>query len=397
MNKAILALFCAGLLNAQTFDAFIADVLVQNPEIKALEAEVKAAQEDAKIAGKLDNPQLDVQVTNIDFTNPTRRNIEPMQQVMIGISQNIPLTAKLSVKKEAKELVAKSLEHTVSQKKLNLEFALKQSGYDLAKAKETKKTYDKYLQTLKFALELLRASNTVGNTVHNELIRGDMEIAFFMRKMIDLESEEKTQLRKLQSFGVKVEKEIQIPFSVPHADVKSIVIEGSKEYASLNTTVDSLGKELQSEKLSQIPDIGLSLGYASADSEFRNYWFFGVSIPLQIYGREDALIKKTQYELSAKIEESENLKNTLSYELDSSKIKLESAQKNYALTDKILKTQLSHLLQSALASLKTTDSSKAYVISAIKDALSLELELINYTYDANIALAQIKKLSGEEL
>src|SRR3989338_7582622 len=180
---------------------------------------------------------------------------------------------------------------------------------------------------------------------------------------------------------------------MPKADVKAITIEGSKKYAAVNTMVSSLEKELKSERLSLTPDIGLTLGYASADSEFRNYWFFGVSIPLQIYGREDALIKKTQYELSAKIEEGENLKNTLSYELDSSKIKLESAQKNYALTDKILKTQLSHLLESALASLKTTDSSKAYVISAIKDALSLELELINYTYDANIALAQIKKLS----
>ena len=161
--------------------------------------------------------------------------------------------------------------------------------------------------------------------------------------------------------------------------------------------VTSLGKELKSERLSLTPDIGVTLGYASSDSAFRDYWFFGVSIPLLVYGKEEAAIGKKGYELTAKIEEGENLKNTLSYELDSSKIKFENAQKNYALTNKILKTQLSHLLESALASLKTTDSSKAYVISAIKDALSLEVELIDYKYDANIALAQIKKLSGEEL
>ncbi|WP_294889708.1 TolC family protein, partial [Sulfurimonas sp. RIFCSPLOWO2_12_36_12] len=286
---------------------------------------------------------------------------------------------------------------TISQKKLNIEFALKQSGYDLIKAKETKKIYDKYLQTLKFALELLRASNTIGNTEHNELIRGEIEIASFMRKITDLEGEERTQIRKLQSFGTEIEEEIQIRFDMPKADVKAITIEGSKEYASVNTMVSSLEKELKSERLSLTPDIGLTLGYAKADSEFRDYWFFGVSIPLQIYGKEDASIKKIGYELSAKIEESANLKNTLAYELDSFKIKFESAQKNYALTDKILKTQLSHLLESALATLKTTDSSKVYVISAIKDALGLELELIDYKYDANIALAQIKMLSGEEI
>ncbi|OHD99069.1 MAG: hypothetical protein A3J26_01660 [Sulfurimonas sp. RIFCSPLOWO2_02_FULL_36_28] len=397
MSKIVLLVMCACALNAQTLDDFIGKVLVQNPEIRALEAGVRAVQEDAKIVGKLDNPQLDVQVTNIDFTNPTKRNIESMQQTMVGVSQNIPLTAKLNAREEAKNSSAESLKHTVSQKKLNIEFALKQSGYDLIKAKETKKIYDKYLQTLKFALELLRASNTIGNTEHNELIRGEIEIASFMRKITDLEGEERTQIRKLQSFGTEIEEEIQIRFDMPKADVKAITIEGSKEYASVNTMVSSLEKELKSERLSLTPDIGLTLGYAKADSEFRDYWFFGVSIPLQIYGKEDASIKKIGYELSAKIEESANLKNTLAYELDSFKIKFESAQKNYALTDKILKTQLSHLLESALATLKTTDSSKVYVISAIKDALGLELELIDYKYDANIALAQIKMLSGEEI
>ena len=397
MSKIVLLVMCACALNAQTLDDFIGKVLVQNPEIRALEAGVRAVQEDAKIVGKLDNPQLDVQVTNIDFTNPTKRNIESMQQTMVGVSQNIPLTAKLNAREEAKNSSAESFKHTASQKKLNIEFALKQSGYDLIKAKETKKIYDKYLQTLKFALELLRASNTIGNTEHNELIRGEIEIASFMRKITDLEGEERTQIRKLQSFGTEIEEEIQIRFDMPKADVKAITIEGSKEYASVNTMVSSLEKELKSERLSLTPDIGLTLGYAKADSEFRDYWFFGVSIPLQIYGKEDASIKKIGYELSAKIEESANLKNTLAYELDSFKIKFESAQKNYALTDKILKTQLSHLLESALATLKTTDSSKVYVISAIKDALGLELELIDYKYDANIALAQIKMLSGEEI
>ncbi|WP_294887374.1 TolC family protein, partial [Sulfurimonas sp. RIFCSPLOWO2_12_36_12] len=102
MSKIVLLVMCACALNAQTLDDFIGKVLVQNPEIRALEAGVRAVQEDAKIVGKLDNPQLDVQVTNIDFTNPTKRNIESMQQTMVGVSQNIPLTAKLNAREEAK-------------------------------------------------------------------------------------------------------------------------------------------------------------------------------------------------------------------------------------------------------------------------------------------------------
>lgn len=396
MSRIVLVLMYACLLNAQTLEDFTANVLNQNPEIRALEAEAKAVEAEANIVGKPDNPQFNMQVTNIDFSNPAKRNIESMQQIQYSVSQNIPLTAKLAIREEAKKMKAESIKHMVAQKKLDIEFAVKQNGYDLAKAKETKKIYDKYLQTLKFALEMLRASNTAGNTAHNELIRGEMEIASFMRKITDLEGEERIQSKKFQSFGVKIEEEIQIRFVMPQADIKNRTIEESKEYASINMRVNSLQRELKSENLTLTPDIGITLGYASSNSAFRDYWFFGINIPLQVYAKEDTSIRQKEYELTAKTAESENLKNTLSYELDSTKIKFDIAQKNYTLTDKILKIQLSHLLESALASLKTKDSSKEYVISAIKDALNLELELIGYTYDANIALAQIKKLSGEE-
>lgn len=397
MKKIVLALASACLLNAQTLDELVQKVVAQNPEIKSLEAEAKALEEEALIAGKLDNPMLGIQVTNIDFADPAKRNIEPMQQIMYSLSQNIPVTAKLSAKEDAKKSVANSLLHRVAQKKLDIELSLRQSAYELAKAKETKKIYEKYLQTLKFALELSRASNISGGSSHNELIRGDMEIASFMRKINNLEADERAQTARLKSFGVKIDEEVLIPFDMPSREVKNITYENSKEYASANTMISSFQKELRSEKLSLVPDIGVTVGYATSDARFRDYWFFGVTIPLPVYGKENAAIRKKSHELSAKQDESENIKNTLSFELENSKIKYESARKNYLLTQKILKTQLSHLLESALAASKTSDASKAYAISTIKDALGLELELIDYKYEANVALAQIKKLSGQEI
>lgn len=397
MKTIVLVLACVCLLGAQTLEELVQKVVSQNPEIKSLEAEAKAAFEEANIASKLDNPQLGIQVTNIDFADPTKRNIEPMQQIMYSLSQNIPITAKLSSRGEAKKMLANSIVHRVTQKKLDIELSLKQSAYELAKTRETKKIYEKYLQTLKFILELSRASNISGGSLHNELIRGDMEIASFMRKINNLEADERTQNQRLKSFGVKIDEEVLIPFDIPSKDVKNITYENSKEYASANTMISSLRQELNSEKLSLIPDIGVTVGYTSSNTKFRDYWFFGVSIPLPIYGRENAAIRKKSYELSAKQDESEKVKNTISFELENSKNKYETARKNYSLTQKILKTQLSHLLESALAASKTSDISKAYAISTIKDALGLELELIDYKYEANVALAQIKKLTGQEI
>lgn len=397
MRKFVLALLSALSLEAQTLESFIQEVLSKNPEVASLEAEYKAAKEEAEIASSWDNPSLGVQATNIDFKSPGKRDIEPMQQVMYSLTQNIPLTNKFSVRRSAKLMAANSLKNRVVQKKLDIEFAVKKIAYELAKAKETKKIYEKYLQTLKYALEISRASNIDKEAGHNELIRGEMEIASFMRKITDLDAQIKVLQKSLFSFGAKPENELSITFDMPLKEPKSVSIDASREFAAINSQLDSIRKELQNEKLSIIPDIGVNVGYASANTQFRDYWFFGITIPLPIYGKENASVRKKAFELSAKKEEREDMKNKLEAELESSKIMLDSAQKNYKLTDKILKTQLRHLLESALSSLKVSKESKIYAISAIKDALSLELDLIGYKYDANVAAAQIKKISGQEI
>lgn len=397
MKKLVLAVAAALSLNAQTLDSFIKEVLAKNPEISSLESQYKASEEEAAISGKWDNPVFGVQVTNIDFSSPAKRDIEPMQQVMYSISQNVPVNSKFAAKESAKKMMSEAAKNRLTQKKLDIEFEIKKTAYELAKAEETKKVYEKYFQTLKFALDIARASNLDAETSHIELIRGDMEITSFMRKLTDIDSQIQILQKSLASFGVKPASEISVDLDMPNKKASSVSFETSNDYAVLDYELKSAQKELKAERLSAVPDIGVSVGYASSDVKFRDYWFFGISIPLPIYGKENSSIRKKAFELSAKQEEKENVKNKLELELESSKIKLQNAQKNYALTNKILKTQVGHLLESAISSSRSMPQSRMYLISTIKDALSLELELIDYKYDANVALAQIKKISGHEI
>ena len=63
-------------------------------------------------------------------------------------------------------------------------------------------------------------------------------------------------------------------------------------------------------------------------------------------------------------------------------------------TKKILKAQSAHLLETTLATVKTSKASRDFVFSVIKENLTLENELAEYKEEAMNALAQIKKLSG---
>ena len=75
MRTLLLQLLFVSIAAAQSLDEFTQKVISQNPEIKSLEAEAKALEEEALIAGKLDNPMLGIQGTNIAFADPATRNI----------------------------------------------------------------------------------------------------------------------------------------------------------------------------------------------------------------------------------------------------------------------------------------------------------------------------------
>ncbi len=139
MRTLLLQLLFVCVAAAQSLDEFAQRVISQNPEIKSLEAEAKALEEEALIAGKLDNPMLGIQVTNIDFADPAKRNIEPMQQIMYSLSQNIPLTSKLGAKEEAKKMGAKAAAHRLSQKKTGRRILAKTKCLRASKSQRNKK------------------------------------------------------------------------------------------------------------------------------------------------------------------------------------------------------------------------------------------------------------------
>ena len=100
---------------------------------------------------------------------------------------------------------------------------------------------------------------------------------------------------------------------------------------------------------------------------------------------------------SSKKDEERNLRNKLTSDLEAAKFRYESALKNSKATEKIIKTQSAHLLETTLSTLKTSKSSREFVFSVIKENLSLENELAEYRAEAMSALAQIKKITGAEI
>lgn len=394
MKRIFAAALVAASLSAETLDSFVSKVLQKNPEIASMENTLKASYEEIAISSKLDNPELNIQTLNNDFSNPLSRDLSAMQQVTFAITQKIPLTSRLNSKEQSKKEAFTAQKNRLEQKKLDIEFEIKTTAYKIAKLKELEQNYKKYLETTKYAAELLQISSSIESSSHSELVRSQVEIASFERKLTEIASQKNIAFRKLESFGVAPLGGIEISLDAKIEDISKIDISNSGEAKAVASDVESIRNELFAEQKSIVPDVGVMLGYANSDLKYRDFWFFGINIPLPIYGKEIASAKKKTYELAGKKDEEKSLKNRLSYELDEAKLRYESAIKNVLATKKILKAQSAHLLETTLATVKTSKASRDFVFSVIKENLTLENELAEYKEEAMNALAQIKKLSG---
>ena len=397
MRLVVAAALLAASLGAESVDSFIQRTLQKNPEITSMQNSLKAAYEEIGISSKLDNPELSIQTLNNDFSRPLARDISAMQQVTYAITQKIPLTTKLGSREQSKKDSYEALKNRLEQKKLDIEFEIKTIAYEIAKLKEIESNYKKYLETAKFATGLLQISSSIESSSHTELVRSQIETATFERKLTEIVAQKKIAIKKLESFGEVPNETIEIELNPKYVDLSKTDISLSNELRATSNEAKSINGELSAENKSLVPDIGVTLGYASADSKYQDFWFFGVNIPLPIYGKELASARKKGFELSSKKDEERNLRNKLTSDLEAAKFRYESALKNSKATEKIIKTQSAHLLETTLSTLKTSKSSREFVFSVIKENLSLENELAEYRAEAMSALAQIKKITGAEI
>ncbi|HRF56581.1 MAG TPA: TolC family protein, partial [Campylobacterales bacterium] len=229
MKRIFAAAFVAASLSAETLDSFVSKVLQKNPEIASMENTLKASYEEIAISSKLDNPELSIQTLNNDFSNPLARDLSAMQQVTFAITQKIPLTSRLSSREQSKKEAFAAQKNRLEQKKLDIEFEVKTTAYKIAKLKELEQNYKKYLETTRYAAELLQISSSIENSSHSELVRSQVEIASFERKLIEIASQKNIALRKLESFGVAPTEAVEASLDAKVEDISKIDISNSGE------------------------------------------------------------------------------------------------------------------------------------------------------------------------
>ena len=398
MKSFVCAVFIASALFATPSEDFIAKAISGNPDIISAQQELEAAGFDKILAGTLDNPILNVFVNNVSQDQPLSRNLDQSQQINIGITQNIPLANRLSKKEALESAKTSAIKEKLNQKKLDIEFALKEQLYNISSLDAKKIVLEKYLSNYNLLLALLNNYLASGMGSQIAIIKAQIEAQNIKNDIYAIDSE----LASAKAKALSIANE-------PNGAVPIMPL----EFANINTfKLDEKQSPLLKQKQNEVmastaaytiersniyPDIGVTLGYALADSKFRNYMFFGVTVPLPIYGREFASSARALKTQSQKQSELQATKNDLQYEQTSLKAKYENVQKSYDLYMNLSKSLGAHGLDIILSEVQSSKASQENAVSAINELLGFEIKLIDVKRESMIIKANLIKLYGEKI
>jgi len=390
MKTFILALtLLASHLSAMSLSEIIETSLRKSPSLESIQARIKANKQSIDIADSFANPQVALTTNSLDSS-------QKMSQTVLTFSQKIPYYSKREKQQNVAITDEGVLQEQLNDAKVTLVAMMKNEAYSIWELRALYGIIDEYIELTKQNIELYESYTTVSANQHMGIMKAKLSLSELNIQKSKLNAQiysAKARLSYLASFDVK-----ELDIALEMGEKPQL----QKLQAKLitNPTLAIKTKELQKEEakialaeINNYPDINLVAGYAYREN-FDNYFNFGLSLALPIYGTEDAKEEKARALALGVVSQREDIALNIITTLQTYYAQMLSAYEVYHIVHDDALPQVAHMFELSNSSISTGGDLFKY-IDVLFDKLALEQKSITAVAAYYRASAQISKLSGE--
>lgn len=404
----------AGVAAAQAPGARVEELLElarrQNPELAAMGFEAEAARERVQPAGALPDPMGRIelrdpgnQMGNGDF------NLLPARvgSTKYTVTQTIPLWGKRDLKREVAEADA-------------TQALARRSGTWAELAAKVKAAFAQYYlvgQSLKITQELLRLAGSLeqlaqaryadGLVPQQDVVRAQVERTALRSELLVMETEHHHAAARLNALlrrppaaplaEPQALRPLPAPARLDYAALEARLAAANPQLAAQDAQVAAAEKNRELVTKNRYPD--LTVGVSPIQTRNRvTEWelMFEVNIPLQQESRRSQEREAAAMASAARARKDAAL-NQISAELAESLSALDAARRLENLVATALLPQADLAFQAALAGYETGRLDFATLLEAQRQLRKAKLDRLKAQAEAQLRLAEIEKLLGEEL
>ena len=350
-------------INDQNIDTIIENTFKNNYTLKALEQAIKSSKEQIALSSKWKNPTLSFGVSDIQFNDVTRRDLEPMQAQFIGFSQIVPINDKLKTQEKIASNDYEISKYLLEDRKLQYKSKIYEYTYYIKILEERLFLFDEFKSNTLKLEELLKQLYKYNKASQIQILNTQI-----MTQELNLKSQKlKTMLNtiNLKLEQIIYEKTENININTSIKEVKLLPnINTHPKILSLNQESKKQDNISILEKQKKNSDVMLSFDYFQRDSKYEDYVNIALSIPLSIYGSENIKAKKAKIKT---VEINHKLQDTiLSFEnkIQTYQINIDDSIKTLNIINQNIIPKFNHLQ-------KVLESYNSYKASKMIDSRSL--------------------------
>ncbi len=309
--------------SADTLGQLIADAMQNDPTIELLEARKQVASEETASADLWENPVLKAGVTDIRPDAVTDRSLEPMQTQFIAVSQKIPLRDRYRIAREIAVEKEALIDLKIAERRRTILSRISDAAYRIAIAKRRLVLLGRNRANLRRIQVLLRGYQASEDL----LLETEKSMLLLDTKAEKLKSRIEAERARITRYTLHATGDIDLslkprPLHDKRYDPDHPLLQLYRKDIAIAQ------KRIALMEAKERPDITLSAGYYQrVDRE--DYLSVGISMPLQIRGREKIATQKARAMLLYQRAKLAETANRFAAEVRVLSVGMEEGMRNY--------------------------------------------------------------------
>lgn len=388
------------LLGAQV-EAMLEWAQQHNPELVASRAEAEAMLQRADTAGAWADPSLRAEWMGINNIDNAARSTR------YTLMQAVPFWGKRGLRREVAEAETNQAQGVSLETWADLASRIKTDFAQYYLLHRSEKITQEILTLTDNLERVAQARYATGLAAQQDVLRAQIEQTQLQRELLMLETEHHHAITRLNTL-------LKRPASAPLADpenLRAIPPPSVRESAALAQRLRAKNpqlfaadaKRIAAEKNRELtlknryPDLILGVSPVRSGGQTMEWGVMAeLNIPLQ-QGSRRAQERAANAELNAARARQESLATQLQGDLSKQVISLEAAVRLENIIANNLLPQAEATLQAALVGYQNGTVDFATLLDAQRQLLKAKLDVLNAQVEAQISIAQIEKLLGEDL
>ena len=383
----------------------------QNPELAAMRLEADAAVERVYPASALPDPVLRTEL--MDITNRGMDKNPSLLPSQVGSTrytfmQSVPWFGKRGLKRDAAMAAAGQAQGRIAITWAELAMQIKSAYAQYYYLAGSQKITQELLELLAQMENIAQIRYANGIAAQQDAVRAQVEQTAMKTELVMLDS---TRHQVEARLNALLSRPASMPFAEPqalrsipaaarqenHQTLETRIREHSPDLFVDEAGINAAGKNRDLAYKNRYPDFALGIAPVQFGTAVREWGLMvELNIPLQQESRRSQE-RESEAMLAAAKARKEATANRILSTLAESLAGLDAAQRTESLSAGGLLPQAKVTFESALAGYQTGKVDFAAVLDAVRQILNARREVLKAQADAQMRLAEIERLLGEEL